>query len=115
MVERFASFLSNPFILIVSPAIVCRLVTNKSTLSQTDQLKSTLHRVTLPRLDDRFTGDQRITRKRYSIPYFVSPDVETLVTCLPACMDEKSPAKYEPVVQDDYRRMRAGVQYVEAS
>lgn len=80
-----------------------------------DQLRSTLHRVTLPPLDDRFTGEERITRERYSIPYFVSPDVETLVECLPACMDEKNPARYQPVVQDDYRRMRAGVQYVKAS
>jgi len=79
-----------------------------------DKLKSTLHRVTLPPLQDRFAGSERMTRERYSIPYFVSPDVDTLVTCLPVCMDEKNPARYEPVLQDDYRRMRAGVQYVEA-
>ena len=52
-----------------------------------------------------------MTRARYSIPYFVSADPETLVECLPVCTDGQNPVKYEPVTQDSYRRMRAKLQY----
>lgn len=52
-----------------------------------------------------------MTRARYSIPYFVSPDTTSVIECLPACATEKNPAKYPPVVQEDYRRMRAKLQY----
>ena len=76
-----------------------------------DSLKSTLHRVTLPPLQDRFTGTERMTRDRYSIPYFLSPDSQSIVECLPACTDAEHPVKYPPLVQNDYRRMRAMVQY----
>ncbi|KAL9131691.1 MAG: hypothetical protein Q9217_000432 [Psora testacea] len=76
-----------------------------------DTLKSTLHRVTLPPKQDRFTGDDRMTRARYSIPYFVSPEGQSVVECLPSCADEKHPPKYKPIVWDDYRLMRASMQY----
>lgn len=54
-----------------------------------------------------------MTRARYSIPYFVSPDPMSVIECLPACADSKNPAKYAPVVQDDYRKLRAKLQYSE--
>ena len=76
-----------------------------------DTLKSTVHRVTLPPKQDRFTGNDRMTRARYSIPYFVSPQGPTVVECLPACMDEKHPAKYKPIVWNEYMLMRASMQY----
>ena len=76
-----------------------------------DYLKSTLHRVTLPPLNDRYEGSQRMTRARYSIPYFVSADPESVVECLPACTNADNPVKYEPVTQDEYRKIRAKVQY----
>lgn len=80
-------------------------------LTLPDYLKSTLHRVTLPPLSDRYEGSQRLTRARYSIPYFVSADPESLVECLPVCIDAAHPVKYDPVTQDDYRKLRAKVQY----
>ena len=52
-----------------------------------------------------------MTRARYSIPYFVSADPESVVECLPVCMGEGRPAKYEPVTQREYGKMRAKVQY----
>ena len=52
-----------------------------------------------------------MTRARYSIPYFVSADPGSLVECLPVCTDAEHPVKYEPVTQDEYRKMRAKVQY----
>ena len=76
-----------------------------------DTLKSSVHRVTLPPKQDRFTGDERMTRARYSIPYFVSPEGPTIVECLPSCTDEKHPVKYEPIKWNDYMLMRASMQY----
>lgn len=54
-----------------------------------------------------------MTRARYSIPYFVSPDTTSVIECLPACSSSSNPAKYPPVVQEDYRMMRAKLQYSE--
>lgn len=54
-----------------------------------------------------------MTRARYSIPYFVSPNPDALIECLPACTNTQNPVKYGPVVQEDYRRMRAKLQYPE--
>lgn len=56
-----------------------------------------------------------MTRARYSIPYFVSPDATSVIECLPACANSTNPAKYPPVVQEDYRRLRAKLQYTEKS
>lgn len=77
----------------------------------TDYLRSTNHRVALPVLKDRFEGPDRMTRERYSIPYFLAPDPTSLIECLPTCVTEESPAKYEPITQGDYNRMRASMQY----
>ncbi len=76
-----------------------------------DYLKSTLHRVTLPPAEDRFTGVERMIRARYSIPYFVSPDINAVIECMSECAGEGNPVKYEPVVQQEYRLMRAKLQY----
>lgn len=76
-----------------------------------DTLKSTLHRVTLPPLADRIVGKDRMTRERYSIVYFVSADPDAAVECLPGCVDEAHPARYEPITQRAYSQMRSKVQY----
>ncbi|KAK7704123.1 hypothetical protein SLS64_008681 [Diaporthe eres] len=77
-----------------------------------DYLKSTLHRVTLPPvMKEQPEGSKGLTRARYSIPYFVSPDPESIIECLPACASGQNPAKYPPVLQDDYRKLRAKLQY----
>src|ERR1700761_6405380 len=80
-----------------------------------DYLKSTLHRVTLPPAEDRYTGIERMTRARYSIPYFVSPDIDAVIECMSECADASNPVKYEPVVQREYRLMRAKLQYPDKS
>jgi isopenicillin N synthase-like dioxygenase len=96
-----------------------------------NRLKSTLHRVVappdtyayanpdsgIPNNHDRYPSTshpnkpQRLTRARYSIPYFVSPDIQAVVECLPTCTDEEHPVLYEPVMESEYRLMRASVQY----
>ncbi|KAI4132409.1 MAG: hypothetical protein LQ341_006279 [Variospora aurantia] len=77
-----------------------------------DTLKSSLHRVTLPPRQDRFTGDERLTQERYSIPYFVGPIGTSIIETIPKCIDERHPPKYDPVTWDDYRLMRGSMQYM---
>ncbi|KAL8760495.1 MAG: hypothetical protein Q9184_003315, partial [Pyrenodesmia sp. 2 TL-2023] len=77
-----------------------------------DTLKSSLHRVTLPPLQDRFSGHQRLTRARYSIPYFVAPIGSSVIETIPTCVDERTPKKYGGVCWDEYRLMRGSAQYV---
>jgi len=73
-----------------------------------DYLKSTSHRVQLPPRD-RSLSDSRLTRARYSIPYFITTDPDRLVECLRS--DEEHPPKYEPITQRAYSAMRARLQY----
>ncbi|KAJ5217329.1 hypothetical protein N7468_010337 [Penicillium chermesinum] len=74
-----------------------------------DVLRSTSHRVTLPPLSDRFEGKQRLTRKRYSIPYFLAPDPDSVIECIPS--ESGEPPKYEPITPAEYNQMRASMQY----
>lgn len=76
-----------------------------------DRLRSTNHRVRLPQLSDRFEGPNRMTRERYSIPYFMSPDPDVTIECIPSCMSEAYPAKYKPTTQAEYNKMRASMMY----
>ena len=55
---------------------------------------SAMHRVTAPPSASGVIGS------RYSIPYFVGPDNEAVVACLPSCV--KDQPKYEPVRWCDY-------------
>lgn len=77
----------------------------------TDYLKSTLHRVTLPPLSDRFVGQDRMTKERYSVAYFLTPDMDTVVQCMEECRKMTGAVKHEPIGAEDYLRMRAKLQY----
>ncbi|KAJ5762359.1 Oxoglutarate/iron-dependent dioxygenase [Penicillium nucicola] len=79
--------------------------------SDVDILRSTNHRVTLPPLGNRFEGDQRMTRGRFSIPYFMAPDPDEIIECIPSCVRDDMPAKYDPITQAGYNQMRASMQY----
>jgi isopenicillin N synthase-like dioxygenase len=50
-----------------------------------------------------------MTRRRFSIPYFMSPDSDSVIECIP-CFGEGA-AKYEPITQAKYNQMRASMQY----
>ena len=39
-------------------------------------------------------------RDRYSVPFFVSPEYDTLLECLPSCRGDGNPAKYPPVTME---------------
>lgn len=81
-----------------------------------DHLKSTLHRVRAPPLTagGTVTADgsaQRVTRARYSIPYFVTADHEKVIDCLPGCYSEANPKKYEPINSGEYVSRRLNATY----
>jgi len=59
-----------------------------------DTYVSTPHRVTSPR-----------ERDRYSVAFFLDPNPEAVVACLPTCLRDRA-AKYAPVVAADYLRSR---------
>ncbi|KAF5329347.1 hypothetical protein D9619_009468 [Psilocybe cf. subviscida] len=56
-----------------------------------DTIKSTVHRVRAP---TSASGTQ--IPDRYSIPYFCSPDFNTVVDCIPSTWSEDRPKKYIP-------------------
>ncbi|CAI7643926.1 gibberellin 20-oxidase [Penicillium manginii] len=77
-----------------------------------DELKSTLHRVRAPPLvDSPGESSGRITRPRYSIPYFISPDRDRVIDCVPGCYGPDRPKKYEPITSGDYISMRMNATY----
>jgi isopenicillin N synthase-like dioxygenase len=53
-----------------------------------DQLKSTTHRVVNP-------PREQWANPRYSIPFFLHPRPEVRLDCLPQCVNENNPKKYE--------------------
>jgi isopenicillin N synthase-like dioxygenase len=57
--------------------------------------RSTPHRVMLD-------GD----RDRYAIPFFVNPDPDTRVTCIPSCVTVDSPCAYEPITASEFLQGR---------
>ncbi|RDL46163.1 2OG-Fe(II) oxygenase [Marinomonas piezotolerans] len=48
---------------------------------------------------------------RYSFPFFVEPDYETNVACVPTCQSEDKPAKYEPIYSGDWIQSRFDATY----
>jgi len=43
---------------------------------------------------------------RYSVPFFVNPDADTLVECIPTCVDESRPCAYQPVTATQFLQGR---------
>jgi len=41
-------------------------------------------------------------RDRYSVPFFVSPEYDTVLECLPSCHGPAKPAKYPPVTMEAF-------------
>ncbi|OHE97211.1 hypothetical protein CORC01_07465 [Colletotrichum orchidophilum] len=77
-----------------------------------DTLRSTVHRVRAPPLLlEANEGGDRVTRARYSIPYFIGADQETTVDCVPGCYGPGRPKKYEPINSREYIEMRLNATY----
>ncbi|GKT91133.1 flavonol synthase/flavanone 3-hydroxylase [Colletotrichum tofieldiae] len=75
-----------------------------------DTLRSTMHRVRAPPLDTNESGG-RVTRARYSIPYFIGADQEKTVDCVPGCFGPGRPKKYRPINSREYIEMRLNATY----
>jgi isopenicillin N synthase-like dioxygenase len=65
-----------------------------------DTYVSTPHRVTSPR-----------GRDRYSIAFFLDPNPEALIECLPGCSTSDQPPKYRPILAADYLTERLVATY----
>jgi isopenicillin N synthase-like dioxygenase len=61
---------------------------------------STPHRVTNP-----------AGRDRYSIAFFLDPNPDVVVDCLPGCSTDTSPSKYPAILAADYLKGRLGATY----
>ncbi|EGX88681.1 gibberellin 20-oxidase, putative [Cordyceps militaris CM01] len=75
-----------------------------------DELRSTIHRVRTP-ADDEVEGrtGERMTKRRFSMPFFIGADLDTVVDCVPTCHGPERPKRYEPVTAEEYftKRMNA--------
>ncbi|RBP84851.1 2OG-Fe(II) oxygenase [Marinomonas rhizomae] len=80
------------------------LVVNIGDLMQrwtNDEYVSTAHRVRASLADVH----------RYSFPFFVEPDYETKVECVPSCATIEKPAKYESILSGDWIQSRFDATY----
>jgi len=73
-----------------------------------DTIRSTVHRVRAP---PNFVSQDGTTPERYSIPYFCSPDFDTVVDCIPGTYSEANPKKYEPISARSYIIERLAAAY----
>lgn len=64
-----------------------------------DRFVSTLHRVVNP-------PAEAVSSSRLSIAYFVAPNYDAVIECLPTCAGPGRPAKYPPVTVAGYRNER---------
>ena len=73
-----------------------------------DRWRSTAHRVAVP------NEGVREDSQRLSIGFFVGPNYDAVVECLPNCASAHNPSKYAPISVHDYRTARfaagAGIQ-----
>ncbi|KAK2627770.1 hypothetical protein QTJ16_002416 [Diplocarpon rosae] len=73
-----------------------------------DYLTSTLHRVHLPPFDDSYEGEShdRVTKSRFSIPYFVAPKTDTLLQCLDSPFADGQRQKHELITFQELCRQK---------
>jgi isopenicillin N synthase-like dioxygenase len=75
---------------------------------------SATHRVALPPITDNFIPNpsmERVTPARYSMPFFVAPDDDAKVACLPSLVGDVRPVNYEPVIFSEYGDWVSKYQY----
>lgn len=64
-----------------------------------NRLSSTTHRVINP-------PQEQWGSSRYSIPFFLHPRSEMRLDCLPSCITESNPLRYEPITAGEYLEER---------
>ena len=70
--------------------------------------RSTIHRVVASSTN---IDDNGMVKARYSIPFFVLANPDTIIEPLPGCWNEKNPKKYEPITQSQYLKKRMATVY----
>ncbi|WP_461450642.1 isopenicillin N synthase family dioxygenase [Mucilaginibacter sp.] len=60
-----------------------------------NKLKSTTHRVVNP-------PREQMKNSRYSVPFFLHPVPDMDLACLPSCIDEQHPKKYDDITAGEY-------------
>jgi len=60
-----------------------------------NKLKSTTHRVVNP-------PREQMKNSRYSVPFFLHPKSDMDLTCLPECVDQAHPKKYDDITAGEY-------------
>ncbi len=53
-------------------------------------------------------------RERYSVAFFLDPNPDAVVECLPGCATPERPAKYPPIRGDDYLESRLNPTYAKS-
>ncbi|KAF2007986.1 Clavaminate synthase-like protein [Amniculicola lignicola CBS 123094] len=79
-----------------------------------DRWRSTVHRVGIPPMVGGIGGKEEekvLVPDRYSIPFFATANMDTVIEALPGCWDEERPRKYEPVTAWGYVQMRMAALY----
>ncbi|KAF2122032.1 hypothetical protein BDV96DRAFT_482472 [Lophiotrema nucula] len=87
-----------------------------------DRWRSTVHRVGIPPSINTSTVNPNVNTEgkreevtvpdRYSIPFFATANMDTIISALPGCWDEESnPKKYEDVTAWGYVQMRMAALY----
>jgi isopenicillin N synthase-like dioxygenase len=78
-----------------------------------DRWRSTVHRVGLPRgMEGKGEDGEEMVPDRYSIPFFATANMDTVVEALPGCWDDaERPKKYEAVTAWEYVQMRMAALY----
>lgn len=75
-----------------------------------ERWRSTVHRVGIPGGNGAMDGDG-VVPDRYSIPFFATADMDTVIEALPGCWGKDRPKKYESVTAWDYVQMRMAMLY----
>lgn len=79
--------------------------------------KSSVHRVVAPwellegGKETGESGEDVIVPDRYSIPFFATADMETVIEALPSCVDDEHPRMFESVTAWEYVQMRMRALY----
>ncbi len=64
-----------------------------------DRLRSSIHRVVNPPRD-------KMNQPRYSIPFFMHPKSDVNLACLPQCIDEHHPKRYQDITAGEFLEQR---------
>jgi isopenicillin N synthase-like dioxygenase len=82
----------------IEGTIICNVGDMLQRLSN-GRLPSTTHRVVNP------SGAQALS-SRYSLPFFMHPNPEVRLDCLPSCVSDDNPQRYPPITAGEYLNER---------